>query len=301
MANAITIDSSVIESIISKVGSDKAKIEEVKSSLDSAFAPLIACGLFEGCLSSLKEEASNISSTYDALQSQLQSHISTVSSVEDRVQQVGGDYRSYYTPSSGGGTSSHSEGGESTVETVDEGKKVDPEKMEKKIEDLKPSDIKTMVAFALLIKESGTSLMSLLFDPSKASTFSELLKKFYTTYGTLEVEYDDASKVQKAFVKKILNSSEDLPASFTEATILHFKKYLVNIAKENNIAAEDLLMDDKYKSTLSSSLKKLYEGDVDKKEYDDDYVMEFQAFVNMKADASNKKADEVVSDIKNML
>ena len=301
MANAITIDSSVIESIISKVGSDKAKIEEVKSSLDSAFAPLIACGLFESCLSSLKEEATNIASTYDALQTQLKAHVSSVSTLEDRVQKVGSDYRSYYTPSGGGGGSRGSQGGQSTVQEVEEGKKVDPEKMEKKIEDLKPSDIKTMIAFALLIKEKNTSLMSLLFDPTKAGKFAEILKKFYTTYGTLEVNYDDASKVQKAFVKKILNSTEDLPATFTEATILHFKKYLVNIAKANNIAPEDLIMEDKYKDILSSSLKDLYNGKVDKKEYDEEYVTEFKAFINMKANANNQKADEVMGNIKNML
>ena len=301
MANAITIDSNVLESIISSVGSDKSKMEEVKSSLDSTCAPLTACGLFENCLSSLKEEASNIIATYDALQTSLKSHINDVSSLEDRVQKVGSDYRSYYTPSGGGGGYRQSQGDDSKVEEVDDGKKVDPEKMESKIDELKISSISSMIAFAMIIKEKDTSLMELLFDPTKAGKFAEILKKFYSTYGTLEVNYDDASKVQKAFIKKILNDNENLPSNITEGTLIAYKKYLVNIAKANNTTPEDLLLDNKYKDVLTTSLKKLYEGDVDKKEYDDEYIVEFKAFINMKASTKNLKTDEVLSDIKNML
>ena len=301
MANAITIDSSVIESIISNVGSDKAKIQEVKSSLDSTCAPLVACGLFEGCLNSLKEEADNISSTYDAIQTSLQSHVSDVSSLEQQIQNVGSDYRSYYSPGTGGGSSSSSSGADSGVEGVQDGKKVDPEKMETKIDALDIKSIEKMILFTLLIKNKSTSLMQLLFDPAKAEDFAKILKKFYSTYGTLEVEYDDASKVQKQFVKKILNDKTDISENLIDITILKYKKYLVKVANDNKVNPEDLMLDDKYKDMLTSSLKKLYEGDVDKSEFDDDFCDDFKAFVNMKANTKNTTPDAILGDVKSML
>ena len=130
MANNITIDSSVLEGILSSINSDKTKLDGVKTKLTSSFSALTNCGLFESCLASLQSEASDIASTYDALYSKIKSHVEDVSSLEQRVQEVGKDYRSYYTPGTGGGSGGHVTGSESTVEAVEEGEKVDPEKLQ---------------------------------------------------------------------------------------------------------------------------------------------------------------------------
>ena len=76
---------------------------------------------------------------------------------------------------------------------------------------------------------------------------------------------------------------------------------MVSIAKENKINPEDLLLDDKYSEILTSSLKKLYDGEVDEAEFDEEYCTDFKAFVNMKADTKNISVDEVLGDFNNML
>ena len=301
MANNITIDSSVLEGILSSINADKSKLEGVKSKLASSFSALTSAGLFEACLSSLQSEVSDIASTYDVLYSNIKSHVDEVGNLENEVEKVGNDYRSYYGASSGGGGGYSYSGDDNTVEEVEEGQSVDPEKLDKKVESLDINSAGTMLAFVSLVKESDTSLLELLFNTDKAEYFTDLLKKFYNTYGTLEVEYDDAKEVQKKFLKNILNSDSDLPAELTNVTILQFKTYLYSIAKENSTTTYDLLTDDKYKDILTTSLKKLYDGEVEEDQFEGEYALEFKAFVNTKANKKNKTAEEALADISNLL
>jgi hypothetical protein len=301
MANKVTIDSSALESILSKINTDKTKIEDVKSKLDTAFSALTNAGLFETCLTSLKDEADSIISTYDALYNSIKTHLDDVTSTEDQVTQVANNYRSYYSASSGGGSGSSVSGSESTTTDIGESKEVDTTKIEDEIEKLDVNSVELLLNFINIVKDTGKTLIEILFDEDNAEYLANLLVSFYSLYGLTEVEYDDASEVQKKLLKLILNSNEDLPASLTDITILQFKTYLQSVAKDNNITAYDLVMEDEYKDLLTTSLQKLYDKDVDKNEFDENYCIEFQAFVNMKANKNNKTTEEVLKDIKNLL
>lgn len=297
----ISVDSSTLESIMTSINSDKTKMEGVKSKLDSSFSALTECGLFESCLSDLKEAADNIISTYDALYTSVKSHLDDVTTTEQEVQKVAENYRSYYTAPSGNGNGSRVSDTGSTTSDIDDGKKVDAEKLDKVVESMDVNQVSSVLGFMSLVKDGGKSLMEILFDETNSEYCANLLKTFYTIYGQKEVEYDDASAIQKALVKQILNSNETLPANLTDITVLQFKEYLTSIAKANNITAYDLVMEDKYKTILKDSLQKLYDKDVDSSKFDDDYCDEFKAFVNMKANEENKTPEELFENFKNLL
>lgn len=297
----ISVDTSTLENIINSVNSDKSKMEGVKSKLDSSFSALTECGLFESCLADLKKAADNIISTYDALNASIKSHLDDVTTTEDAIQRVGDDYRSYYTPPTGSGNGTRVDDTGSTTSDVDDGKKVDAEKLDKVVDSMNIESVSTVLGFMSLVKDGGKSLMEIIFDETNSEYCANLLKTFYTIYGQKEVEYDDASVVQKKFLKLILNSEETLPANLTDVTVLQFKEYLTSIAKANNITAYDLVMEDKYKSLLKESLQNLYDKKVDSSKFDDEYCDEFKAFVNMKANSKNKTPEELFADFKNLL
>lgn len=301
MNNSVSVDSNVLETIISNVNSDSESLKEISTSLESDFQALTECGLFENCLNSLKEEAKNIDSAYSVLVSSLKSHIDDYNDIENQLKNVANNYRSYYTPTGGSPTGSTITGPTDTVPTVDDSTPVDPEKMDDKIPKLDINSIKSMISFISLVKDNKKSIVDILFDESNANYLCTLLQKFYLTYGNTKVEYNDASSVQKAFLKTILNTDQELPKILTEHSLLKFKTYLKKIAKDNNIDVYDLVMDDKYKDILKESLNKLYNKEVEDSSFDDNYKEEFIALIDTKAKEKNVDKEKLFEDVKLLL
>jgi hypothetical protein len=301
MNGSMTVDSNVLATIVANVTSDKGQIENISSKLSSGFTALTEAGLFENCLKSLQDEAKNIITTYEVLAKELNSHVDEYTNLENAMGNIADNYQSYYSPYSGQG-GNNVDGNPYDTPTPPDGTQVDPQKMDDKIPSIDDTTLSSILNFISIVKSNNLTLAELLFDPKNAEYLCTLLQNFYSTYGTLLVEYDDASKVQKEFLKKILNSNNTVPAALTTNSILKYKTYLDKISKKNNITTYEMFTDDKYKDIVKKELLNIYNNkDVDNKQFDEKFVIEFKIFMDAKAKEKNKTVEELLGDAASLI
>ena len=128
-----------------------------------------------------------------------------------------------------------------------------------------------------------------------------LLKKFY---GDTDVSIDttvtsDSFDIQKMLLEKLLTSESNIEGiGFKDNSILIAKEYFVSIAKENNIAISELLLNEKYESLLLSSINKLYLGDNLVKYNVSDKTLELvRSFVDKVAEDNGVTSEKVLSSV----
>ena len=301
--NNITIDSSAIETVLTGITAAKTALGEIQSKLSSSFSFLTNAGLFEKCLASLQQEASNISATYDTMYSTIRTHLDELAALENDIKRIGQDYMSYYDDNSSGVTGSNVYGADSTMANTMTGKPINIFGKNKATSDVDINSISNIISFMCIAKDEDKSLTDLLFDEENADYCSTMLQKFFNLYGDSKVEFDpqDSKEIQHVLLETVLNTEEELPPNLTEFSILHFKEYLGSIAKNNNTTTYDFVTNSSYKDQLKESLKNLYNEEVDSSVFNEDYCLEFKAFVNMKAEKENKTVEEVLEDINNLL
>ncbi len=300
--NSISVDSNELETIISNVNSDKTSIGEVNTSFESSFKPLTDVGLFVDCLNNLKEESKNIETAYEVLIRELNSHLDDYNSLENQLAQVANNYRSYYSPTTGGGVGSYTSGNPNTVTDVNDGTPIDPEKMETKIEKIDFNAIDEMLNFISITKDSDKTIGDILADANNANYFCTLLQNYYKTYNSTLVEYDSSSSVQQLLLRQLLNSDVDnIPKALSDKSIIKYKKYLHKIAKDNNTTVYDLSTKEQFKEIFKDSLLKLYNKEINSTEFDDNYCNDFRTFIDSRAKEKNVDKDKLFEDIKLLL
>ena len=297
----ITIDSGALEGVIANINADKATIEQVAKKLSTSFSPLTNSGLFENCLSSLQVAVSSISLTYEMLGTTISSHLNEVTTIEDSAARIANNYMSLYDSNSyGTGGSSYNVGGVDLSNVIPL-KHINSEKLQYAIANLDSSSISSMVSFMCMVKDEDKTLAEILFDSNNKDYCATLLQNFFKVYGSVDISLEDSSKIHETILKKVLSSGDQLPKDLTKATILQFSNYLESVAKNNGMTSFDLITNSSNKSLLTKSLKDLYDNNINDSSFDEEYCLEFKAFVNMKAEKENKTVDEVLEDINNLL
>ena len=153
----------------------------------------------------------------------------------------------------------------------------------------------------LNINKGEYSINDILLSDVGSGILLCLLKKFY---GDKNVNLDTAvSKesfdIQKMLLEKLLTSESDINSiGFKDNTILIAKEYFVSIAKENNIAISELLLNEKHEALLLESINKLYLGDdLVKYNVNEKTIDAVREFVDKVAEDNGVTSEKVLGDV----
>ncbi len=266
----------------------ESEIEEAKSSLTSAknsitsgvipslpgqFQVLEELGLISG-LSKIKTQAQALADAYDYVISALSAHESTERSNESKIGSTVKSYTGTSTGSTGSSGSRGSSGGSTgssggtggtpistpkpTVKPVEEGKKISTEELVELINEMTFEEIITLLKN---IVTNGGLLTVLLTDSYSANILTYTLKNILGYEAELgKVTTSDDTLIQETLLEKITNENENVFVKVNESTYLTGMPYLKQFAKENNLKATELILDDKNEDLLMTALVNIYDG-----------------------------------------
>ena len=285
MAN-ISIDSSVLEEVISKLNNDNQSLANMKSSMNIDFVGITNAGLFEKQMKDMIDKLEKISNAYSSISNEVSSHLSEYAAVEDTVSSVADDYMSYYSYSGGGG------GGASYVSVGDSGSLsagIENKLLDDTIKDIDNKTLISLINFINSNKKDDLTINELLMNEKYNTELANLLKKFYKEQLSQDVEISDETLVIKELLKKILNTDLELTAD---------KEFLQSIANKLNTNVYELLTDVKYNETVSVYLANLYAGNVMdlNVQLDSNLITNFKTMVDNKARNSGYKAEELIAN-----
>ena len=290
---SVSVDSSVLEEVVSRLSSDNRELSEMKDSLDKDFICMINAGLFEEQLKKIKENVNSVSSIYSGISSEVSSHISEYETEENTISQVARDYMSYYEYD-GKDTSRRVR-----VDMDDTGDK-DVETKEVVLDDeIKNIDSKTLISLINFIdsnKKDDLSMIELLMNSDNHEYLSAIIKNFYNQNGMSNVTINSATEVIKVLLMQILNTGVELPADLKLNSLLGYKEYLSSIASKNSTDVFNLLTDTSYKNVVFTYLNSLYNGSTNgiSTSYSTEYIAGFKAMVDSKSSSTNISVQDLL-------
>ncbi len=295
MAN-ISIDSSVLEEVVSKLNSDNQSLANMKSSLSQDFVGITNAGLFEKQLKEMTEKLEKISSAYSSISSEVSNHLSEYVAVEDNVSQVANDYMSYYSYTGGGGG-----GGRSRTEIEDSGElyvEIESKQLDDVIKDIDNKTLISLINFINSNKKDDLTINELLMNEEYNTELANLLKKFYKDQMLQDISISDETLIKKELLKKILNTDLELTADLKENSLIGYKVFLQSIATKYNTDIYTLLTDVKYTQTISTYLANLYSGSTAdlNVQLDTTLITNFKTMVDTKARNGGYKVEEMLSN-----
>jgi len=314
----IVINSEEISTAVSILKESSKILEgDMSSSISSDFTPLINAGLFVEGISNIKSQIDSLVTNHNVLSSELIKHDEQFEELEKRLADVinqggnggpGGNRNggSGYNGGSGSGNSGYN--GEDisnpsiNVDNTPDGEKINTEPLSDKIPKITDETLNKLVEFINVNKESNISIKDLLFNAENAGALKTLLNKFYgSEIDESLTSLDDATLIQRELIKKVF-SSESLPQSLKESSILVAQEYLVKICNEKNITVDKLLYDGEYKETLSTSLVNLYDGnEISKYELKADNITNFRTYADKVAESNKIMTEELLKEKTNLL
>ena len=292
----ISIDSSVLEDVVSRLSSDNNSLSKMKDSLDRDFVCMINAGLFEEQMKKLKEKVSSISSVYSSISSEISNHLGEYETNENTISEVANDYMSYYDYSGTTGVS------KKTKKHVDDSDDTDTDSKKVNLEDeIKDIDSKTLISLVNFIdsnKKDDVSINDLIMDESNHDYLMTLIKKFYNEQGIDNIKISDNTEVVRALLTNILNSNLIMPQDMNSNSLIAYKEYLNSIASKYNTDSFTLITNSNYQNTIYTYLSSLYNGSTSDISvgYSNELITGFKAMVDAKSTLYSTSVDELLKN-----
>ena len=292
----VSVDSSVLEEVVSKLSSDNNTLSKMNDSLDRDFVCMINAGLFEEQLKKIKEKLSSISSSYSTISSEVSNHLGDYQKEEDTISEVADNYISYYdytgSPHRNGKTNKHVE---ESDDTDADSKKVNLN------DEIKDIDSKTLVALINFIdsnKKDDVSIVDLLMELDNHSYLVSLIKKFYNEQGIENINISDNTEIVRTLIMDIFNSSVEMPKAISDNSLIAYREYLNSIASKYNTDSFTLITDTNYQNTVYTYLNELYNGSTGdlNVEYDSNTISGFKTLVDMKSSIYSVSIEELLKN-----
>ena len=300
----VSINSDVANNVISYLSNATQCLDgDVTSKLASSFQPLVDLGFASNCLSKIQQQVKSLLSQEQSLIDSISSHLSDVSEVEnnlnrDFTNRIGssGGWGSYNPPS----TTEVVDGSEIEVDNEEDGKKIKVDGFKEIIDSLTDTEKNNLLKLLEVNKDANTSIKDLLFDTKYSEELFKTLKKVLKEQVEFdELSLDDIKQVQKILLDSIV-TGETTNFELKTNSILVVQEYLNDISKSNNISTSDLLFNSSYKDLLKTSLKNLYNGDVDKS-VPDTYITNIRDYIDPIAKEKNVSAHELIDNYLEMV
>ena len=288
MSNSnIMVDSNDISLIQSSISSSTTCLSDITSTLSTKFNPLIECDLFTDNLTSIINKIKDIESLFSNINGVIGTQLNNYDNVENEVANYGNDYMSYYSSSGKKHKKSKktSEEGEIETDDVKNGKSLNVNILDTEIKDIDDSTLIECINF-LNVNKSDDTPFNVFLDEDNEEILATYLEEFYNKNGMDNIATEDASKVRKLFIEKILNTSVSIPSSISEDSLIKYKSYLTSIANTNNVDLNTLLTNVKYSDAVNNTLTNLYNNNTNG----------FKSFIDNKATKLNKSVEELLSN-----
>lgn len=271
------------------------------TSISNDFKVLSSLGLFTDGLDKLKTQIETMKKSNENLMTKISLHAAEMQEVEESiVAEVNSTFISSGNYSGGGGGSYYSDISQISVSTVTENTNINNNQVADAINNIKPIDINNILSF-LNINKGEYSISDILFCDVGSGILLCLLKKFY---GDKDIKIDtivskDSYDIQKTLLEKLLNDDVVIDnKEFNSSLIVMEKEYFKSIAKENDIAVSELLLNEKYETLLLSSIEKLYLGkDLEKYNLEEDAIKNVKLYIEKVADDNGVSVEKVLSDV----
>ena len=271
------------------------------TSISNDFKVLSSLGLFTDGLDKLKTQIETMKKSNENLMTKISLHAAEMQEVEESiVAEVNSTFISSGNYSGGGGGSYYSDISQISVSTVTENTNINNNQVADAINNIKPIDINNILSF-LNINKGEYSISDILFCDVGSGILLCLLKKFY---GDKDIKIDtivskDSYDIQKTLLEKLLNDDVVIDnKEFNSSLIVMEKEYFKSIAKENDIAVSELLLNEKYETLLLSSIEKLYLGkDLEKYNLEEDTIKNVKLYIEKVADDNGVSVEKVLSDV----
>lgn len=271
------------------------------TSISNDFKVLSSLGLFTDGLDKLKTQIETMKKSNENLMTKISLHAAEMQEVEESiVAEVNSTFISSGNYSGGGGGSYYSDISQISVSTVTENTNINNNQVADAINNIKPIDINNILSF-LNINKGEYSISDILFCDVGSGILLCLLKKFY---GDKDIKIDtivskDSYDIQKTLLEKLLNDDVVIDnKEFNSSLIVMEKEYFKSIAKENDIAVSELLLNEKYETLLLSSIEKLYLGkDLEKYNLEEEAIENVKLYIEKVADDNGVSVEKVLSDV----
>ena len=271
------------------------------TSISNDFKVLSSLGLFTDGLDKLKTQIETMKKSNENLMTKISLHVAEMQEVEESiVAEVNSTFISSGNYGGGGGGSYYSDISQISVSTVTENTNINNNQVADAINNIKPIDINNILSF-LNINKGEYSISDILFCDVGSGILLCLLKKFY---GDKDIKIDtivskDSYDIQKTLLEKLLNDDVVIDnKEFNSSLIVMEKEYFKSIAKENDIAVSELLLNEKYETLLLSSIEKLYLGkDLEKYNLEENAIENVKLYIEKVADDNGVSVEKVLSDV----
>ena len=293
---SVSINSDVVSSILANMSSVYSTFSsDITSSVDGDFSVLSELG-FGNCISKIKSQATSLTNVQKSIIDSIASHLSDVEDTENKLNS--GFNNSYSGSSYVGDSSSGSDdvgGSDYDVDDDEDGKKINAEELASMITSLDEDEKKSLLSLINSNKDSNTSLNDLLMNYENSEELFKILKSVLGTDKEF-ADFTDEEKelIQKTLLNTIVNGETEYQELKTDS-ILMAKEYLKDVCNDYKIDPSDLIYDSLYRNVLKTSLKDLYNGNVDS-DVPESEILEFRQYVDKVAQQNNTSAIDLINN-----
>lgn len=293
----ISFDTSDVSSIVSNINNDVQSLGTISSTISTSFSPLTNSDLFAEGLNKIIQKLNNIKTSYESISTAVGGQLNTYSDVETAVEGISDNYMSYYDSGSTRISSRrHSKSDDLSTSETGDGTKINTTLDE----EIKSIDDKTIIKFINFVSANlaSSATISDLLQEENSEALSKYLKAFYKEYNGKELAVEDKSVIRVELLKNILNSTVELPKELKDQSIIKYKEYLSDFAKNLNTSVADLFLNADYLEKTKIALQNLYEGKVDATKYNlnTNYQEEFKALVEKVMNGRKITLDELFNN-----
>ncbi len=274
---------------------------DITSKMSDNFSALSSIG-YGDALSKIKEQIDDMLELTAKLMRELSSHLVSTQDTEANLQNA---LQNKQLPTNVTNSNSYGGGTHYTAPVTNEDKDKGKEIISDILKDIKNRDDKSIVNLIELINQNKgkLSLTELIFG---YKTSEELVKALSKALG-LKISdketftKEDEENVKKTLIEKLFDV-EPVPLRLIGSSILTAKEYIKEIAEQEKMSIGDLLVDEKNKELLVTSLSNLYNGtNLDGLTISNATVSSFRIYVDSVASDKNMTATDVLKDVTLML
>ena len=292
---SVSVNSDVVSSILANLTSVYSTFSsDIVSSVDGDFSVLRELG-FGNCLDKIKSQATSLTNSQKSIIDSIASHLAEMEETEETL-------NNNFNNSYSGGTyvgdassgSEENSGSDYDVDDDEDGKAINAEELSDIISSLSEDDKKSLLSLINMYKDEGTSLNDLLMNYNNSEELYKILKTVLgSSVDMPDLSKEDTELIQKTLLNTIVSSETEYQELNTNS-ILMAKEYLGSVCSEYRITASELIHDDLYKNVLKTSIKNLYNGNVDN--VSDSEILEFRKFVDDVALNNNTNAIDIIDN-----
>lgn len=297
----INITSEDINSAVSILDSSLSIMEgSIASSITGDFSVLTSLDLFSEGLSKLKSQLDALKQSNENLMTKITLHAADIAKLEESIVATIEQELVSGSAGSGGGGSYYSDIDEVGVNEVSNNINISNAQVLDNIGKVSDIEVDSIMSF-LNINKGEYSINDILLSDVGSGILLCLLRKFYGDSNvTIDTNVSEESfNIQKMLLEKLLSSDSGIEGvAFKDNSILVAKEYFASVAKENNMAISELLLNEKNEDLLLSSINKLYLGeDLSKYKVDEKTIDSVRTFVDKVAEDNGISAEKLLSDV----